>query len=128
VEQQQHHIKNFNDARGEEIIKAVYPGVYCGHCREADALGNHWHVTTDELWQMGMVLGSAKTIEDAWADVHIRYKENIWGRVRGGHYTRNVTLGGEKELVPPPPLPPVPPPDELTPPDESKFPPPPPLE
>jgi hypothetical protein len=116
VEQQQHQIKNFNHATSEAIIKAVYPGVYCGHCKEADVLGNTWHVTTDELWQMGMVLGSAKTIEDAWAAAHIRYKENIWGRVRGGHYTRDVALGGEKELEPPPTLPPAPPP----PPDEPK--------
>jgi hypothetical protein len=126
VEQQQHHIKNFNGARGEEIIKAVYPGVYCGHCREADALGNHWHVTTDELWDKLMVLGSAKTAEDAWAAAFIRYKHDIWERIRQGYYTRNVTLGGEKELEPPPKLPPAPPPDESKPPppDESTPPPP----
>jgi hypothetical protein len=48
-----------------------------------------------------MVLGSGKTIEEAWAAAHERYRENIWERIRAGHCARDVTLGGEREVSPP---------------------------
>ena len=58
-------------------------------------------MTTDELWAKLMVLGSGKTIEEAWAAAHERYRENIWERIRAGHCARDVTLGGEREVSPP---------------------------
>ena len=39
--EQQHHVKNFNHASSEAIMKAVYPGVYCCHSKTPDDLGNH---------------------------------------------------------------------------------------